>query len=205
MFDRGQIEAALSSCLPVLLFISHASPSYTPPTRKVAANLSLQPVPPHRCGILRVQGKGNVSLPAPGTLQSVNRACHRQLAGPLWRTISVPSFGTLATTSCNKLGGVGWEWGGWVCVIWEVFYFLQFSVKGKNDKIAWNSACTGWMYLISNVSHSHRDLLGKLHFKLYRNQFIVKKKISNPPSSHKHDDKNKLHGNMTEVLERSVE
>lgn len=109
MFDRGQIEAALSSCLPVLLFISHASPSYTPPTRKVAANLSLQPVPPHRCGILRVQGKGNVSLPAPGTLQSVNRACHRQLAGPLWRTISVPSFGTLATTSCNKLGGVGWE------------------------------------------------------------------------------------------------
>lgn len=112
----GQIEAALSSCLAVLLFISHASPSYasTPP-RKVAANLSLQPVPPHRCGILRVQGKGNVSLPALGTLQSVNRACHWQLAGPLWRTISVPSFGALVTTSCNKPGDVACEWGGWVC------------------------------------------------------------------------------------------
>lgn len=135
MFDRAKWRRR---CLPASWSSSLSSmpPLLTPPpppSRKVAANLSLQPVPPHRCGILRVQGKGNVSLPAPGTLQSVNRACHRQLAGPLWRTISVPSFATLVTTSCNKLGGVGLEWGGLVWLKWEVFFFLflQFSFKGK--------------------------------------------------------------------------
>lgn len=85
----------------------------------IAANLCLQPVPPHRCGILCVQGKGNVPLPALSTLQSVNRACHQPLGRPLWRTISVPSCDTLATTSWNKLRGVrAWDKAG-VRIIWR--------------------------------------------------------------------------------------
>lgn len=97
-----------ASTSPSLSPIPHA-PTHPPWGETVAANLSLQPVPPHRCDILRVQGKGNVSLPALSTLQSVNRACHQPLGRPLWRTISVPSCNTPATTSWNKLGGVGWE------------------------------------------------------------------------------------------------
>lgn len=113
MFDWAEASYTLFLPPSIFLYLPFSRASSPPPARPppppippwgatVAANLSLQPVPPHRRGILSVQGKGNVSLPALSTLQSVNRACHQPLCRPLWRTISVPSCDTLATTSCNK-------------------------------------------------------------------------------------------------------
>lgn len=78
MFDRAKsrrrcLPASRSSPLSPVPLLPPPPCPLPPPPRNVAANLSLQPVPPHRRGILRVQGKGNVPLPALGTLQSVNR------------------------------------------------------------------------------------------------------------------------------------
>lgn len=52
------------------------------------ANLGLQPVPPHRSGILRVRGKGNIPFPVLSTAPSGNRTCHQQnCIGPIARRL----------------------------------------------------------------------------------------------------------------------
>lgn len=66
------------------------------------ANLGLQPVPPHRRGILRVRGKGNIPLPVLSTAPSVNRTCHQRLKKENSGPILALSCGAFTTTSCCK-------------------------------------------------------------------------------------------------------
>lgn len=125
-----------------------------------AANLSLQPLPPHWCGILHVQGKGNVSLPVSVPMSSVNRACHQPPRRPRWSTISVPSCSTHATTSWDKrVAEEMGEGGGGGCEKQiSVVYGLLWKEIGKKERMV--SAYCRWA-----VPWVHRDR-GKKKLKL---------------------------------------
>lgn len=74
------LTSSLSSLPPSVLTRPHPFP-HLEGEQMWLANLWLQPVAPHRCGILS-GGKGNVPLPVPSTAPPVNRICHQQLKSP---------------------------------------------------------------------------------------------------------------------------
>lgn len=202
----GQIEAALSSCLPVLLFISRAPPP-SPPPRNVAANLSLQPVPPHRRGILRVQGKGNVSLPALGTLQSVNRglppaACGAPLENYIRPIIQHACYDFLQQTRGCWMG----VRGDGECVFNGKCFSFRFSFKGKTTAWCEIQSCA---QALQNLSHfkciiwpqdlPENHIFNRAEINLLWNKLLILKAATDMMT------KKGLHGNITEVFERPID
>lgn len=99
--------------VPTSVYRLPASPPSPLPTPRGSKCGSLISVcsrwPPHRRGILRVRGKGNVPLPVPSTALSGNRTCHQQLKLPtpttppsLWISVLALSRSAFATASCCK-------------------------------------------------------------------------------------------------------